>query len=349
MWVLLKIVDSSHVWIISDTTNTTRPFTTTIANSGTLVGNDGNIVYTAKTIIQLLPNNIKREYRVYGDNEEITLDGTYNLLTLKLVESYQSLDCVAIVGYLKSHVGSNTNATYCSDEREGELLYEVSYTFHGNSDCVITETLTALRDNLDMSFVGLTQVQAYSSVAYVPFTTLASPTEISGTTLTLTNELWDDVDFPPYKYYELNSSDNLGFVCGYDISHGMGKPEVRKLSTGGNAGNYNGSSSKIYPKFYGDGQVVPKGYKISGTAFRMPVVYKNNIISYTWIHDDCVYVEVEIFAAGTYIVDLGKNSVGKNITVIKASNTLHLQDMVMASPTLTIVATNSGSATLKML
>lgn len=349
-WILVKIVDASHVWVISDITNVpTRPFVATIAESGTLVGTGKNIVYTGRTVAQLLPNNIRRTYAIYGNGDAITENGTYELSELQLVESYQSLDCIAMVEYLKAHVGNNTNTTYCSDDRAGELMYECTYTFHGDSDCVITQTLTALRDNIDMSFAGFTQAQAYSNVAYVPFTSYATPTEISSTTLTLGNDTWDSADFPPYKYYELNGTAHLGFVCGYDITFGMGKPEVRKIGTGNNAGNFNGTSKKIYPKFWGDGQVIAKGTKISGTAFRMPVVYKNNLITYTWRKDNERFIEVEIFDAGTYTISIGTSNLGNNIEVVKASDSLHLSDMVLAYPNINIIATGAGSATLKIV
>ena len=348
-WILLKIIDTSHVWVISDITNVpTRPFVTTIADSGTLVGTNKNIVYTAKSVVQLLPNNITRQYAIYGDGKPITENGTYELEELKLVESYQSLDCIAMVEYLKTHIGSNTNSTYCSNDRAGELIYDCTYTFHGESDCVVSQTLTALRDNIDMSTAGITQVQPYSSTAYVPFTSYATPTAISSTTLTLSTDTWDDADFPPYKYYELDSTTHLAFACGYDISFGMGVPAKRKTNVGTNAGNYNGTSKKIYPKFFGNGQVMPKGSKISGTAFRMPVVYNNNLIAYQWKNGNDTFFEIEIFASGTYTFDVGINNVGKKVEIVKASDALHLDDIVAAYSNMVVVASGAGSATLKI-
>lgn len=347
-WVLMKVPDADHVWVVSEpNASSARPFVTTIAASGTLVNAGGNIVYTAATLTQIRPQNIKRHYYMFADDRKITANGTYTGKKIVLTEGYQSLNCVAMVAYLKAHVGSNTNSSYYADAIGGEVQYDVSYTFYGNSACVISQDITILRTYIDMSFDGITQAQKYADYAYVPFTSVSYPTTLSSSTLTLSSDVWDDSDFPPYKYYEFDTSTGIGFVVGYDISYGMGLPANRKTNIS-NAGNFNGSSHKMYPNFYGKGSVVPVGGKISGTAFRMPVKKSGNVCAYYWRRGDAIFVEIETFGEVYANITIPDDAVGKETKIIKKSDSVKFEDGYIANNILNVYASGVGSATIKI-
>lgn len=347
-WVLMKVPDADHVWVVSEpNASSTRPFVTTIAASGTLVNAGGNIVYTVATLTQIRPQNIKRHYSMFVDDRKITANGTYTGKKIVLTEGYQSLDCVAMVAYLKANVGDNTNSSYYDDTIGGEVQYDVSYTFYGNSACVISQDITILRTYIDMSFDGITQAQKYTDYAYVPFTSVSYPTTLSSSTLTLSSDTWDDSNFPPYKYYEFDTSTGIGFVVGYDISYGMGLPANRKTNIS-NAGNFNGSSHKMYPNFYGKGSVVPVGGKISGTAFRMPVKKSGNVCAYYWRRGDAIFVEIETFGEVYANITIPDDAVGKETKIIKKSDSVKFEDGYIANNILNVYANGVGSATIKI-
>lgn len=346
-WVLMKVPDANHVWVVSEITNEpTRPFVTTIADSGTLANAGGNIVYTAKTATQIRPNNIKRQYSMYVDNEPITKDGMYYGRKVILTESYQSLDCVNMVAVLKANVGSNTNASYYADSIGGDLEYSVAYIFSPDSSCCVSETITVLRDNIDLSFIGLTQAQTYSTTGYVPFTVYDTPASISEA-WNFTSSNWRDANFPPYKYYQLDLTNQKGFAVGYDITIGQGLPDNRKNNIA-DGGNFNGSSRKMYPKFYGKGFVATKGFKVSGNAFRCPILPNSFGFGYSWQTLDSIFVELEAFSAGTISVDLPTYAVGKTLTVVKGSDNLIISDGIVSNNKMKVVASGAGSATLKI-
>ena len=346
-WILIKIVDTDHVWVVSEiTSEATRPFKTTMPSTGTLTNSTGNIVYTAATLTQIRPQNINRSYTILVGDVPVINDGIYEGNRVVLTETYQSLNCVAMVAYLKDHVGSNTNESYYDSAIGGDVEYSVSYIFSADSSCCVSETITVLRDNIDISFVGIVQAQSYGTIGYVPFTSYDTPQQISGT-WTFNTASWKDADFPPYKYYQFASGLNTAFAVGYDITVNQGKPENRK-SLIADGGNYNGSSRKMYPKYLGKGLVASKGFKVSGNAFRCPVVSNSNGFGYTWQTKDAIFVEIESFSAGLVTISLPSYAVGKNITVVHASDTIAVNDSIVANTLMKVVTSGNGSATLKI-
>ena len=351
-WLLMKVPDVNHVWVVSVPASQTGSFNTSIASSGTLVGTSGNIAFTAKEQTQIRPQNINRKYLILADGKEITQDGTYYCEKLDLTETYQSSNTYEMVQYLIANVGSNTNSSYYNNSIPGEVQYDVTYSFYGNGSCCVSHKDTILRDGIVFSFDGLTQVQRYGThpSAYVPFTDIGYPYELPESDLNLSKSHWNDANFPPYKYYEFDPITGLGFGVAYDITFGMGIPEIRKgiITTSDGAGFYHYPGWKMYPKFYNKGATLTKGTVIAGNVCRIPVKKIGNYVAYWWKTNSATFVEIETFGECMVEVELPSDAVGKNATLVKASETIPFDDTVIASTFMTVYASGVGSATIKL-
>ena len=98
----------------------------------------------------------------------------------------------------------------------------------------------------------------------------------------------------------------------------------------------------------GRNDVLVNGRKVSGNAFRCPIIPNSTGFGYTWQTMDAVFVEAEAFSAGIITVDLPANAIGKNLVVVKSSENIVVSDGVVANDTMTLVATGAGSITIKI-
>lgn len=351
-WLLMKVPDTNHIWVVSVPPSQTNAFDVNLASSGTLVGSAESITYTAIERTQIRPQNINRQYKILVDGHEITEDGTYYGKKIDLTETYQSINTFAMVQYLISNVGNNTNNSYYDDEISGEIQYDVTYSFYENGSCCVSHKDTMLRDGIVFSFDGLTQVQRYGThpSAYVPFTSIVYPYTLPESDLNLPKSVWNDSTFPPYKYYEFDPETGLGFGVAYDITFGMGVPSVRvnNITNSDGAGFYHYPGWKMYPKFYAKGATLAKGTVIAGNVCRIPVKKTGNYCAYWWKTNSTTFVEIETFAETIVSVKLPSDALGKNATLVKATNTIGFSDTIIASDVLTLYASGVGSATIKI-
>lgn len=359
-WVIIKIHDANTLWVVSEYTGNPKiPFVTaapespmTHVSGGT---NTSQIAFTDATMQLIGPHPVRLSHQIKCDGVPVLANGVYKAAAVDLVERYEAVDTIRMLDILKANVPNNTNTSYCSDELPGELMYEVTYHFASNGSCTVSTSLTALRDDIWVSYAGLVQAQQYAPTAYVPFTQYSTPyVQPDGEAISLIPTTWDNATFPPYKYYQINQAAGYGFALGYDISSGQGVPDKRFAMMGENgayAGTYNNKTKKMYPAFYSGNKTIEMkaGDVISANAFRLPVKFENGAIQYWWDSGDCVIAEIEVFTAGQYAIVLPDKCIGRGIETIKADDTIKVSTGgVVASNNIVVIATGAGSATVKV-
>ena len=350
-YVIYKIDDSSHISIMGDyvggyekivTTTPTAPLTHKSGATHT-----GDIAFASVTSQQLRPITNRKSVIVRNDSlEELSANGYITGRYIEIVESYNIISLYALAAYLKSNVGTCTNESYYSNSISGDALVQNVYRFSeggGESICVNVTPL----DIMYMLFIGGTQCSTIGDDFYVPYTLYDSITTQDSNTVRLDSSKWRDANFPPYKYYQMDSSGN-GFAVGYCIDTPQGLPSNRKDFCSDEAGFYYGSSHKMYPKFYQKSSHPDVyGKSFCFYAFRAPFIKTSNMI-YLWYETaDATYMELETFASWAGVVDFPKHALGKEITVLKKTDSVNIPDDIINTGSMLITTSGAGSITLK--
>lgn len=340
-YIIVRIDDSNNFTVIGDVNGSKNDVVTTPPTPL-----DATI-----SSVQLIPTFKNYAFTMRNDNGDVLSDDGV-LLGDKIIfdESYELIDIVDMVNYLKSHIGNNTNATYYSNAVKSEMAIHNTFIFEDSGMCLIATNAVPLKQNIWVEYYGGVQSSAIGNTVYAPFTTVDDLTEMGTTTINLTKSSWRDETFPPYKMYQFDQ--NKGFVTGYIIDYGQGLPNIRadKINGANGAGFWYISSKKMYPHFYDYAlSSAPDlyGSALSFYCYRAPVTKKNNVCT-TWyeVHRD-IYCEFELFESKNYILELPVKCHGRRIEIIKKTESLNILVDVSSGGALRIFASDKGSATIR--
>ena len=342
-FVIVTIPNENTVWLINDSSS--QSFITSIPQSP-LIGDGVTIAFTAGELKQLSPgiNNIYQ--KIYVDNTEITTDGSYTGKKITILDGYYSIDTLAMLDYLKTNVGNNTNDTFYSDTLDADLLYETTYTITCGLGMYISSTILILRDGLSLSSWCVTQSQSLRSANGSDFYYYISDTNDDGITeqtadINTYTEVWKNSDFPPYKFFQF--TDLYGFAIVYDISVGDCAPNIRKNLQ--NVYNCSISTKKMYPFVKNGSETFSKGDVIKGAAYRLPVS-KTTPLAIMYSVNKRKVLEIDTFSDALNFVTI-PNYNGYEIEVIHVSDGVQVIDNVVVGDQLRIYGKGSVSVVLK--
>lgn len=322
-YVLVSIVDANK-FIIVYTTSFVNPVSPLTHKSGAT--HTGNIAFTAQATTQIVPGAKNVETKIYSDNgTELTEDGCLVGKYIDVVETGYLIDVPKMKDYLIRNVGSNTNTSYYSENIDADVMYQIIYRFFSSGCCLVSTNIVPISPVSKLEFAGFVQAQTIGNNVYVPYSSIDTIAPIVSGSNVLIPSMWNDAEFPPYKFYQFNA--DKGFALGYVIDYGQGMPSVRKNHCAVDAGNFNVSTKKMYPYFVHANENI--GMKpVSGYAFRSPSIIVDDITVVWYEVGDARYYEIEIFNAFDGFIHLDGSN-GKRIEVVKSDRELNLTDILV--------------------
>lgn len=237
-------------------------------------------------------NHYKANFYANGSLRDFPQKGILHADTFMIETDYDIIYVPAMLEYLMSNVGFNTNESHHSEEIcESYLHICVQYEFHRNGSISTYTNLRILKD-VDLQFLGLVQSMPFDGdpIAYVPDTIYDQLTQQNDEMLlSFTKDTWTSPQKAPYRYYQFaDVTCDKGMALAYDRGYGCGSNETRcKLAT--HAGMYY-TSRKQYPAFFSE---IPlhAGDTISGFGAKIPLYrYDEDFTSvcWYWIGEDIV-------------------------------------------------------------
>lgn len=256
-----------------------------------------DIAFTGFTNSQQLhpgANNIINKY--YVDDVEITEDGLYTGAKVHNVCYYSIPNVKAIIEYLEANVGSNTNASYYSDDiKEKYMDIEIIHEFRPNgSQTTYCKYIIDPSNELNFSYIYAAQVAPFEKPAYMyaPGTYADEVFLHDGSsTIQFKPADWNVEGVPPYRYFTFNSTKTKGFEIVYNRNTYWGDPERRgtRVNSGSFAG-WSPGTCKLYPIFT-KGKF-PAGSSFDSVTGRIPLkdILKDGVTSVAWYweHDDII-------------------------------------------------------------
>ncbi len=342
-YVIIRIVDTDKFWIVNDaatyTFDTTAP-TSPLSNSG------GSISFTSATLEQILPNINKITQSISVDGQAVNADGTYTGREIVVAEQYYSIDCLDMLAVLKANVGSNTNASYYGDTIDGDLIYATSYTIKKGLQVIVASKIITLRDSVNLTSWGITQSQAIGHRVFVPDSTDTGVWTQSAQTGYGTAR-WADADFPPYKVYQFDDSDNSkGIGIAYVLDNQNGIPATRKTLCPSMALNLAGTF-KLYPFVVSMNvsNAKPKYTVYGGIAVRQPIALTNTLVIAYEI-GKALYVEIDNLTDSVATVSVPGGHNGQAVDVLHRSENVSVIDTVLHDNAVTVIG--KGSVSIKV-
>lgn len=323
-FIIVDIVNADQIKMFSDFTgNYARPIHMFSGANGTLTHvegatNSGTFTYTQTSQGQLYPGTNNKDIRYILDGEEITEDGLFYGDNFKIEEGYTITDIPSIQTMLKDSKGVKLDLS--SDDIPGMVRVVNIYTHNINGSITVQSSFRFLKQT-DIAFYGAIQSGAIGNKAYVPDVGVTGGLDLStvvtqGTAiLGFSKESWLDPDKPPYRYHQFNGDLSRGMAIGYNTSFGLAKPDIRKNDP--SAGNFNGSSKKMYPHVKVGGTATEGEYH-QVVSFRAPLRVIDpdaTDIYWYWVGDD-VYFAFDFHKSINKSISVPDYLIGKKIEIV---------------------------------
>lgn len=303
---------------------------------------------------QLVPAINHQTVEIYNDKgNKITDNGTYKGAFFDIVNSYDVISTAAMIAYLKTNVGSNTNSSYYS-ESISESFYTMNLVFHCRERGSITVfESVGFNRNGSLEFIHGLQSQTVNSSNYwsVPGTTFDDITLIPNEIQQLTTDTWNDANHPPIRYYQYVNSDasGNGMVIGFNNRYADGLDSLRKnvYSAG-----FIYETHKMHPYFYSyqSPTTVTNESSISMVGFRCPLTtYDNDIPSVAWYYvGDDIYLMIDAHASVNKYMTLPNVFNGRTVELVEFHGDISLSEVVAGSKVKVVVKNGYGSGTYKL-
>ena len=256
-----------------------------------------NIAFTAYVNSQQLhpgANHIVNKY--YVDDVEITEDGWYTGAKVHNVCTYDIPFVPAIIEYLESNVGHNTNASYYSDDiKDKYMQIEIIHEFRPNgSQTTYCKYMIDQRMELNFSYIYAAQVAPFGKPTYL-YAPGSYGDEVLLHDATASIQFkasdWNVEGIPPYRYFTFNSDKDKGFEIVFNRDTYWGNPERRgKIVNSGSQAGWSPATCKLYPIFTRGN--FPAGSSFDSVTGRIPLKLPLNngttAVGWYWEHDDII-------------------------------------------------------------
>lgn len=370
-WYLLRIVDTTHLWFLSENIGAGDiwDFDTTINGNLTHSADathTASITVSSYTSSQLEPSIKNQSKRLFLDDEvEVLTDGVYYSKNVKIEEYYEIVDPSSALDYVISQVGSAVQP----DLNNGvpNISLDISYIFNRWGGCVLHYNFRVNKE-IDVTYISglqsavLTKGSYAKNYVYVPnttvindgsndwdLTTLRDLTSAPASNLNISNTYWESADNPPYRFNQYLGTDttdlDLAFTQYFNIDRGCGKPDLRKTYT--NYAGFIATTKKNYPLVFNSlvGNLATDSYyEIYGfRGYTNPKAYSNNASSVFFYEDgNDVIVMIDYHSVVEFDkIVLPTEFTGKFIQVLDKHSTTDIHNTVISENG--IYASSSGT------
>lgn len=305
------------------------------------------IVFSASEMAFILPatNGHLLKY-LDADGTELTDDGKYTSKFFDVVESYNIIDPVAVIDYLKDNVGDCTNDSVADSSIQNLCKVNIVYRITKGCACTVYQSVDSIEDVVYM-YAGLVQCGRIGSYAYVPDAFNNDIQQIGNSQIGITKTAWNDSNKVPYRYYEFsNANYETGFFLGYYPRVGVAE-NSKRIAKCNNAGIFN-TTKKIYPYLI-NGVTINSGETVEAICFRNPLIKRSDgslAVTFNYVGNDVV-VCIDYQSAFYGFVDLIDDCVGKQIEVIDKTSNCTMSREIASSTKLPIIFTGKGYAVLR--
>ncbi|HWQ76868.1 MAG TPA: hypothetical protein VN441_16295 [Syntrophomonas sp.] len=358
-YLILDIVDANTLKTIQDYSGTpTFPADNLGSTSGTLAHVSGatnteDIVYTAKTTLQLTPNTNNKSVALVLDGKEIEDDGVYFGDKFDLVEKYNIINIRSLQTYLKANVGGSIKPNLADDSLAPGITVTNIFT-HGRNGSLTVKTGYEMFIGVASVILGAVQSMKIGSKAYIPGVGVVAGKDMStvvtqeGNTLEFINTAWLDANNPPYRFHQFNDDLSKGIALGYNTGFGMAKPITRK--TGTKAGAYSGENKKMYP-YCRFGGTLSAGNYLEVVSFRVPLRIIDSdatCLYWYWLGND-IYLAFDYHQSIDKTIELPSYMAGMKIEQLDVhANTTIQGEIVSAKGIKVKVINNYGYGVLRL-
>ena len=313
----------------------------------------GPVCFTERVDAQLYQSFNHYTVKLLTDEQErsVNEDFLQKCDTVTVETAYDIIYVPAMLRYLMERVGSNTNASQCSDEiGESYLRLYVRHVFCENGT-VSTYCSFDINKDIDLQYFGLVQSMrtAEAPYAYIPDTVYDQLTPQDGTqTFWFYRDSWNSEQKAPYRYYQFkDSSCKEGMALAFDRNYGWGSNEMR-LSRLDYAGMYY-RTRKQYPAFISGGKL-EAGMHIDGFAARMPLSKRDSDLTamcWYYINDEIVLM-LDTHKAVDKDVDLPDSLIGRKMEIHDSSASCDLSKLTLDGNKLHISFDGYGYLVLRL-
>lgn len=309
--------------------------------------NTETIVFSDPTMDFILPAINRHSLKIMtADNVEISGNGKLHGEYFDVVESYDIVDPVAAINYLKLNVGSCTNDSVADDSIQSLCKVNLVYRITSGCGCTVYQSIDSI-ENVNYVYAGLIQCMKIGDYAYVPDAFNNDVQLLSGTTLPIDTPTWNDASKVPYRYYEFSdASFSTGFFIGYDPRIGMANNSNRILNCT-DAGMYY-STHKVYPRLINN-VTINSGETVEAVCFRCPIIKRNDgslAVTFNYVGNDIIMC-IDYQSAFDGFIDLIDSCVGKQISVIDKTPSCTMNRAIASSTKLPITFSGKGYAVLR--
>ena len=295
---------------------------------------------------QLKPIANHVSVQLFADAKEVTIDGTYDAKCATIVESYDLLYLPAMVTYLQSNVGNNTNASHYSNAiTEKYCTVTNTYRFTERGAVTLIQSIEWAK-LVNLSFSGMVQSMGIGDYYCVPGTTLNRINQIGTTQINFDKAIWDDANTPPNRFYQFaDALTNKGMCIGYNAEIASGRPEVRRESP---TAGFIYTSKKLYPKIVSPNSDTTTD--IYAVSYRVPLSNTPGAASVGWYHlNDDVYVLIDAQQSNDSYIKLPSEFIGRSMEVVESYGNINIRGEIVTSKGIRIVISEYGSAILKLM
>jgi hypothetical protein len=378
-WVLVGIVDANTIDVVAANTGasvTRWLITGSLGATGTMTfAAAGAKSWTARTSIQLLPLVQSLTQKIYVDGVEVVGDGWWDGQSAEITEVYSIPNPAQWLADLIAARGTSSPKVLSDATNQTQMKISQTWRFDRYGAMTGYSTHQAIQEfNLittgSYDYIGAWQRQSIFKTShtlwqYVP----GLSGTVSGYDLTATADITSNVSSPTVgvanvanianppahfaQFVKLSGTPVHGLAMGYMTTKAAGVPATRdNLSKFWQLS----SSEKQYPVAWDGGQfagqLVPAG-TVMQTAFWDALYHMADFPTHTvdvaYADGSKTYRVIDIHATVTgYAIQMPRDAVGKNVTVLDSTNMTVLSGIVDGSGVLVTTTGGYGRAILEL-
>lgn len=371
-WYILRVVDASTIWMLSENTGTATVwvFDKTFSNStlthSANATHTGNLTITSSAAGQLKPAIKNRIAKALLDGEtQIIADGLYYCNSIDLVETYDIVNPASALDYIKTQYGQATQPAL----NNGDVQVSISniFRFDETALCTIISDFIAIQA-ISLSGGGyygfqqsicLNNAGSYPNLKYympksLPITVgartfdLRTAETINSATgdLELTSAYWEVPTAPPDRYIQFladsGSVNKIAFAAGFNISKGVGATRDDLINRA--LYIYLNMRKSYFSGF--DGKITMSANDVySALSFRHYYDVSANptgrLSCFTQDNGNESYMYMDWNGVISDEIDIPQKYAGKTITVIEKSDNVALKNSFATNKLRVIVTTES--------
>ncbi|MDP9891222.1 hypothetical protein J2W32_000319 [Variovorax boronicumulans] len=376
-WYLLKVVDATKLWLMSENLSAYPAWSFAPAITGTTLTHisdathTSDITITATATTQLWPCLQGEAVSVLLDSKTpITADGTYYGTTVDIVDSYTIANPAAVLAYVRASAWGVSQPAFNHASIAADVRRTITYRYAENGSCTIIDGVQVLNP-LTIGYFGATQLEALTFTGkqlwqYIPRVTpkvgavktwnFQAQEDISGSfeQLVMGSGNWSDANNPPDRMAQIVKTAGVaehGVMVGLSPVRSVGVPALRKTLV--NEACFISALRKQYPKAVNIGPLVAGSY-YEMVAFRAywSAAVNPAATACTWYRDGKSVIVVADFHQNVTLspLKLPQQFVGLDVAVVdkSAAATVHGNGVVTAGGVLVSVTGGYGYVVLKL-